>query len=173
MSLGGKLSGLWPGLRREVLLNRVASSVLMPVPLRRRFLAAYGMRVGKATIYPGVWFGSSRVSIGDGTFINQGCMFNTSGPITIGERCSIAMNVTFVTSSHGVGGPEQRAGEATTAPIVVGDGTWIGANAVILPGVTIGAGSIIAAGAVVVSDCEADAVYGGVPARKIRGLLPS
>ncbi|WP_275959789.1 DapH/DapD/GlmU-related protein [Arthrobacter sp. StoSoilB5] len=80
------------------------------------------------------------------------------------------MNVTFATSSHEVGGPSRRAGAATSAPIVVGDGSWIGAGAVILPGVNIGAGAIIAAGAVVAKDVKAHSLYAGVPARKIRSL---
>ncbi|WP_458781235.1 DapH/DapD/GlmU-related protein [Arthrobacter sp. D3-16] len=97
-------------------------------------------------------------------------MFNTTAPISIGANCNIAMGVTFVTTSHEVGDASRRAGESTAKPIVVGAGTWIGANATILQGVTIGSGTIIAAGAVVTTDCEADTIYGGVPARKIKEL---
>lgn len=55
-------------------------------------------------------------------------------------------------------------------PITVGDGCWIGARAVILPGVTIGDGCVIAAGAVVSKDCAPNGMYAGVPARRIREL---
>ena len=49
-------------------------------------------------------------------------------------------------------------------------GTWIGANAIVLPGVRIGEGCVIAAGSVVVNDCEDNSLYAGVPARFIRKL---
>jgi maltose O-acetyltransferase len=54
----------------------------------------------------------------------------------------------------------------------VGDGSWIGANVTILPGVTIGKDCVIGAGAVVTSDCAPNTVYAGVPARPIRMLAP-
>lgn len=130
------------------------------------------MQIEPSHISPGVWFGSSRVSVGAGTFINYACMFNTTAPISIGANCNIAMRVTFVTTSHEIGDPSRRAGTLTRGPITIGDGTWIGAGVTILPGVTVGKGAIIAAGAVVVSDCEGGAVYGGVPARKLRTLTP-
>lgn len=164
------LSKIWPGAGRDIVLNAIIASSLMPLALRWRALRAYGLDVAKCRISPKVWFGSSRVSIGRGTFINYGCMFNTSAPIVIGMNCDIGMNVVFVTSSHVIGPPDRRAGAATTAPISVGSGTWIGANSVVLPGVTIGAGCVIAAGAVVTKDCDAHGLYAGVPAKKLRSL---
>ncbi|EHM32411.1 Putative acetyltransferase [Enterococcus faecium E4453] len=56
------------------------------------------------------------------------------------------------------------------APIVIEDGSWIGANVTVIPGVTIHKGAIVAAGSVVVKDCEENALYAGVPAKKIRNL---
>lgn len=142
----------------------------MPRPLRWRVLRALGMQVEPSRISPDVWFGSSRVSIGEGTFINYGCMFNTSAPISIGRNCDIGMRVTFVTSSHEVGVPARRAGKATAAGIRVGNGVWIGASAVVLPGVSIGDGAVIAAGAVVTKSCPAHGIYGGVPAKLVRSF---
>lgn len=164
------ISRLWPGVGRDLVLNTLVASPVFPRPLRPHALRLYGLNVGRARISPGVWFGSRRVRIDDGTFISYGCMFNTSAPITIGRNCDIAMRVTFVTSSHEIGTATRRAGKEATAPINVGDGVWIGASVTILPGVTIGPGTIIAAGAVVVSDCDANSLYGGVPARKIKSL---
>ena len=91
-------------------------------------------------------------------------------PIEVGERCSFGMRVTLVTSTHALGTASQRAGDLTAKPIRIGSGTWIGATATILPGVTIGDGCVIAAGAVVTRDCEAGWLYGGVPAVKIKHL---
>lgn len=161
---------IWPGLGRDVVLNSLISSPLFPRPLRWKALKAYGMAVERSKISPHVWFGSARVSIGHGSFINYGCMFNTSSPITIGRNCDIGMRVTFVTSSHEVGGPLRRAGAAKSAPIRVGDGSWIGANATILPGATIGQGVVIAAGAVVAGACADHGLYAGVPARRVKDL---
>lgn len=80
------------------------------------------------------------------------------------------MNVTFMNSDHDVADSERRAGMYHPKPIIVGDGCWIGANSLIMPGVTIGNGAVIAAGSVVTRDCECDCLYGGVPAKKIKEL---
>jgi maltose O-acetyltransferase len=164
------LNEIWPGLRRDIVLNSIIASVLFPKPLRWRALRAYGMEIEHSNISPNVWFGSSRVTIGRGTYISYGCMFNTSAPVTIGRSCDIAMRVVFATSSHNVGGHTRRAGGPVARPITVGDGCWIGAGSVILPGVTVGAGTIVAAGSVVTKDCEPDSLYAGVPARKVKDL---
>lgn len=166
----GIIDRLWPGLYRDVVLNSLIASPLFPTPLRWRALRAYGMHVERSYISPRVWFGSSRVAIGEGSFVNHGCMFNTTAQITLGRNCDVAMNVLFATSSHEVGGPSRRAGAPIAAPISVGDGSWIGAGAVILPGVTIGDGTVIAAGSVVTKDTEPHSLYAGVPARAVRGL---
>lgn len=165
-----KLRRLWPHLWRDIVLNTVFASPIIPRPLRWRLLKAYGMDISQSVISPRIWFGSSRISIGRNTFVNYGCMFNTSAPIVIGSNCDIAMQVTFVTSSHEIGGHERRAGLPKSASITVGNGVWIGARALILPGVTIGDGAVIAAGSVVAEDCKPNTIYAGVPAREIRPL---
>ena len=162
---------IWPGLWRDVVLNSILASSLVPPRVRSWSLRKYGMEIGdRVYVSPRVWFGSKRVALGDGTFVNYGCRFNTTAPISIGERCAIGMDVVFITASHEIGPHERRAGVETAAPITVGSGVWIGARAVLLPGVTIGDGVVIASGAVVTRDCAQDGVYGGVPARRIRDL---
>jgi len=96
--------------------------------------------------------------------------FDGSAPIHIGKNCGIGMEVLFCTSTHLPGPPTERAGPVHPQPITVGDGCWIGARAVILPGVTIGEGCVIAAGAVVHRDCAPNSLYAGVPARRIKEL---
>ena len=68
------------------------------------------------------------------------------------------------------GGGTRRAGQSITKPIVIGEGSWIGADTYILPGVTIGKGCIIGAGSLVVKDCLDNCIYIGRPARLIRKL---
>lgn len=121
-------------------------------------------------ICPHCFVGNPNLEIGEGTFINYNVWFNTAGKIEIGKKCNIAYKVTFVTSTHEAAGSERRAGEAISSGIKIGDGTWIGANAMIMPGVNVGPGCIIAAGAVVLHDCEANCLYAGNPAKKIKVL---
>lgn len=119
---------------------------------------------------PRCFCGGANLHIGKNSFVNYDVWFNTAGGIRIGENCNIAYRVTFITSTHAIGTENKRAGEAMAEKIVVGDGTWIGAGATILPGVHIGSGVIIGAGSVVVKDCENNAIYAGNPAKLIKRL---
>ena len=161
---------LWARLWRDLVLNGVLASPLIPNRLRWLGLRAYGLDAAMSNVSSGVWFGSRRVTLGRGTFINRGCMFNTPARVVLGEHVNVGMQVLFVTGSHELAGPLRRAGVATAEPIRVGDGAWLGARVTILPGVTVGAGAVVAAGAVVVQDVQANAVYAGVPARWVRDL---
>lgn len=130
----------------------------------------FGIVTRSSLISPKCHFSSYRVQIGENTFINTGCYFETSAMISIGRNCSIGMEVMLCASTHEIGPSGKRAGKAYGLPVAVGDGCWIGARAVILPGVTVGDGCIIAAGAVVTGDCEPNGLYAGIPARRIREL---
>lgn len=90
--------------------------------------------------------------------------------IKIGDRTQIGYGSTIVCGTHLLGSGKKRAGERISKSVCVGNGCWIGSNVTILPGVTIHDGCVIGAGAVVVSDCDADSLYVGVPAKKIRTL---
>lgn len=106
--------------------------------------------------------------VGKGVFINFGCTFLDQGGITIEDGVFIAPDVKILTEGH----PEEPALRHTlvTAPIHIGRNVWIGAGAMILPGVTIGENAIIAAGAVVNKDVPANMIVGGVPARELREI---
>ena len=106
--------------------------------------------------------------VGKGVFINFGCTFLDQGGITIEDDVFIAPDVKILTEGH----PEDPALRHTlvTAPIHIGRNVWIGAGAMILPGVTIGENAIIAAGAVVNKDVPANMIVGGVPARELREI---
>ena len=91
----------------------------------------------------------------------------------IGDNVAIGLDTCITTNSHMIGNSYQRWGENTSKAVTVEDGVWIGANVTVLQGVTIsrgGGGGVIAAGAVVTSSTEPDALYAGVPARKIKSL---
>ena len=108
------------------------------------------------------------IHIGDHVFINAGCSFQDQGGITIGNGCLIGHHTVIATLNHGIRLTERA--DLHPAPVIIGDGVWIGSNVTILPGVTIGDGSIAAAGAVVTRDVPPYTIVGGVPARAIRQI---
>ncbi|WP_346696035.1 DapH/DapD/GlmU-related protein [Barnesiella viscericola] len=105
------------------------------------------------------------IHLGENVFINDCCHFQDHGGITLGDGCQIGHGVVFATLNHGLA-PEDRQ-TTYPAPIVLGRNVWVGANATILQGVTIGDNAVVAAGAVVTKDVAANTVVGGVPARLI------
>jgi acetyltransferase-like isoleucine patch superfamily enzyme len=113
----------------------------------------------------------ARLHIGDGAYINVECLFDLGQDIRIGRNVAFGHRVSVITSSHKHGWSGRRAGEIVAAPVVIGDGAWIGAGALLLPGVTIGAGAVIAAGAVVACDVAPNSLVGGVPAATIREAI--
>ena len=108
------------------------------------------------------------ITLGKRVFINSGCRFQDQGGITIGDDVLLGHNVVLATLNHDP--VVARRASMLPAPIVIGDKVWIGANATVLPGVTIGKGAIVAAGAVVHRDVPPFTVVGGVPARILREL---
>ena len=105
------------------------------------------------------------IHLGEEVFINDCCHFQDHGGITLGDGCQIGHGVVFATLNHGLA-PEDRQ-TTYPAPIVLGRNVWVGANATILQGVTIGDNAVVAAGAVVTKDVATNTVVGGVPARLI------
>lgn len=145
--------------------------------LRPLLVRCCGARVGRRC----AWYdpivirplgAAKNITLGDKVFINSGVRFGCRSPVSIGHGVRIAANVSFETVTHGLI-PDQRGKRGSWArPIVVQDHVWIGAGATILPGVTIGHGAMVAAGAVVTRDVVPWTVVGGVPAKKIRDLVP-
>lgn len=114
----------------------------------------------------------ARCRIGEKVFMNHNCSITCAEEITIGDACNIANNVVIVDHDHRLGKVGVENGLEST-PVHIGRNVWIGANAVILRGVSIGDGAIIAAGAVVNHDIPAHEIWGGIPAKKIRNLSES
>lgn len=106
------------------------------------------------------------ITVGKNVFFNSGCKLQDQGGITIGDNALIGHNVVLATLNHNLD-PEHRA-DLIPAPIHIGKNVWIGANASVMPGVTIGDGAIVAAGAVVTKDVPTNTVAAGVPAKPIR-----
>ncbi|MES2140178.1 MAG: sugar O-acetyltransferase [Bacteroidota bacterium] len=107
--------------------------------------------------------------IGKNVFINFDCTFLDLGGITIEDNVMIAPKVSLLTEGHPVSVSNRRT--LTTGKIIIKKNAWIGANATILQGVTIGENSIVAAGAVVSKDVPDNTIVGGIPAKIIQTIL--
>ena len=108
------------------------------------------------------------IHVGKNVFINMGCKFQDQGGIFIGDGTLIGHNVVLATLNHAKS-PMDRS-TMIPAPIHIGKRVWIGSNATILPGVTIGDGAIVAAGAVVTKDVPENTIVSGVPAKVMRTI---
>lgn len=102
--------------------------------------------------------------------INYNVVMLDTSPIHIGDGAFIAPGVCLACSGHSLIGEERIRGIGTSAPITLEENVWIGANATVIGGVTIGKGSVIAAGSVVTRDIPAGVVAGGVPCKVIRKI---
>jgi acetyltransferase-like isoleucine patch superfamily enzyme len=147
--------------------SKIHASVRMDTPPYRRFsLGQYSVVESGACINNAV----GDVIIGDHTRIG---LHNTViGPVTIGNHVNLAQGITVTALNHNVNDITKTIGEqgVTTKQVVIKDDVWIGANAVILPGVTIGRHSVVAAGAVVTKDVPDYTIVGGVPAKTMRRI---
>jgi len=108
------------------------------------------------------------IRLGKKVFINNGCTFMDRGGITLEDGVFVGPNVNIITENHAEQ-PELRH-HVYTRPVLVKRNAWLGAAAVILPGVTIGENAIVAAGAVVSKDVPDNTIVGGVPAKPIRKI---
>lgn len=108
------------------------------------------------------------ITIGVHVFINSGCKFQDQGGITIGDNVLVGHNCVIATLNHDMS--VERRADMIPAPVRICDKVWIGANATILQGVTIGEGAVIAAGAVVNKDVPPRTVVGGIPAKVLKHI---
>lgn len=108
------------------------------------------------------------IHLGKGIFINSGAMFTDLGGIYISDNVLIGPKVTIASVNHPAI-PEKRR-EVEPEPVYIHRNAWLGANAVITPGVSVGENAIVAAGAVVTNNVPKNTVVAGVPARVIKVL---
>ena len=108
----------------------------------------------------------ANVKIGKNVSIMYNVLMMSAGGITIEDGAMIAANCSLISNNHD---PADRA-VITCKPVVIGKNVWVGANSIILPGVTVGANAIVAAGSVVTKDVPPNALVGGVPAKFIKNV---
>lgn len=147
--------------------SKIYSSVRMDTPPYRRF------SLGRQSViesYCCINNAVGDVIIGDYTRIG---IHNTIiGPVTIGNHVNLAQSITVTALNHNFDDANKRIDEqgVSTSQTVIDDDVWIGANAVILSGVTIGTHSVVAAGAVVTKDVPPHSLVAGVPAKIIKKI---
>lgn len=148
----------------------INNSYHTPKELRHMMSRLIGKRVDDTfRMFPPFYtdFGKN-IKIGKNVFFNSGCHFQDQGGIEIGDGCLIGHNVVLATINHALAPSEKR--KNYYAPIKIGNNVWIGSNAAVLPGVTIGEWAVVAAGAVVTKDVPPYTVVGGVPAKVIKNI---
>jgi acetyltransferase-like isoleucine patch superfamily enzyme len=140
--------------------------------LKVQFLALNGAKFGQRTIiYPGVWIAPGRnLSVGDDVDFALDVIVTTGGGVSIGNRVLIGYRAQILSTNHVI--PENKgkvfgAGHSKK-PVSIADDVWIGANSIILPGVSIGEGAVIAAGSIVTKSVRAFSIVAGVPAKEIK-----
>ena len=157
-------------------LQEIIFKLMIFPHLRTLFLQLLGARIGKSTIISHIQFfnayrkGFPALQIGDNCFIGDGVVFDLAADIIIEDSVTLAEGVTVLThlnvgySDH----PLQKHFPATESPVRFKRGSFVGANATILQGVTVGEEVFVAAGSVVREDVPPRSLVAGVPARLIR-----
>ncbi|HIK03603.1 MAG TPA: sugar O-acetyltransferase [Trichormus sp. M33_DOE_039] len=158
--------------RASRLLGMYNATTVEQLEQRQQILQELFFQVGeKLTIVPPLHcdYGSN-ISIGNGTYMNYGCVILDCNQVEIGENVLFAPYVQIYAAYHPTEPEIRLTGRELAAPIKIGNNVWIGGGAIICPGVTIGDNTTIGAGSVVVKDIPANVVAVGNPCRIIRYL---
>lgn len=167
------------GIHPRLHAYQVAAS-LLPAggagELRAKLLRLSGATIGPGTKIhgplkltgPALW--GQHLHVGANCDIGAHCLLDLSEHLTLGDHVTLDPGVMILTSTHELDFPAHRAGKPVLNPVTIGDGVWLRARAVILPGVKIGAGALIEAGSVINRDVEPNTRFGGIPAAKLGSL---
>jgi putative colanic acid biosynthesis acetyltransferase WcaF len=135
-------------------------------------LRFFGARVGNGVVIkPSVsikhpWF----LEIGDHCWIGEQCWIDNLAPVTLASHCCLSQGALLLTGNHNY---SKTTFDFISQPIRMERGSWVGARAVVCPGVTLAEGAVLAAGAVATRDLEAWGVYQGNPAVRVKERVVS
>jgi maltose O-acetyltransferase len=175
MRAGEPYRGDDPGLNRELDERQEMLAALNAIPPGRAaerraafeaLLAGFGAGAFVRSPFHCDW--GDGIRIGERTFVNFNCTMLDGAPIAVGDECLIASGVQLITATHPVDPVPRRAAVEQALPIAIGDGVWLGAGAIVCPGVSIGENTVVGAGSVVTRDLPAGVVAYGNPARVAR-----
>lgn len=157
---------VWHFMNALFLQNSLNPSSKIKISVLRMFGAKIGAGVVlKPSInvkYP--W----NLEIGNNSWIGENVWLDSLAPIKIGNNACISQGVYFCTGNHDWSDP---AFGLIVKPIIIEDGAWVGANATVLPGVTVASHSIVAAGTVIAKDTEPFMIYVGNPAVAVKARI--
>jgi maltose O-acetyltransferase len=177
MRAGQLYPGDDPELNRELDERQAMVAALNALPYERAAERAAALEellaaIGEDTIIRPPFFCDygDGIRIGTRTFINFNCTMLDGAPITIGDECAIASGVQLITATHPIDPVARRAAREQALPVTIGDGVWLGASALVCPGVSIGENTVVGAGSVVTRDLPAGVVAYGNPARVAREI---
>lgn len=149
----------------NALLVRASWNPFMGIKIA--LLKAFGARIGKGLViknnvcikFP--W----KLTLGDHVWLGEHCWIDNLDEITIGNHVCISQGALLLTGNHDY---TLSSFDYRNAPIVLEDGAWIGAKAVVCPGVTVHSHAILTVGSIATKDMEAYGIYQGNPAQLIR-----
>lgn len=140
--------------------------------LKKKFLEINGAKLGRrVNFYPGVQiFPGRALVVGDDVNFAYGVLVGTPGGVTIGDRAMLGFGCKLISGNHVI--PVNRgrifAAGYERKPIHIGRDVWLGANCVVLAGVSVGEGAVVAAGSIVTKDVPPFAIVAGVPAKVLK-----
>lgn len=151
----------------------IMNNVVANIPwyrIRKLYYRIMGVNIGNTSVLNMKQYimRPARLTIGEYSHINRGCLLDARGSLIIGNSVSVSYDVRIMTGSHNYKSPTFPC---VFLPIIIEDYVWIGANATILNGVRIGEGAVVAAGSVVTKDVDPYAIVAGIPA-KVVGKRP-
>lgn len=151
----------------------VAPQDALSMRIKRGLLSWRGSRVGSGVkIWRDVWIDNYRlIQIGDDVTIGKSVMLLSGGEVVIGDRVMVGHGAKIVSAGHRIPNTREspmRWSGPELGPIIIEEDAWVGAGAIVLPGVTVGRGAVVAAGAVVSRSVPAYSVVAGIPATVLR-----
>ncbi|MBI3719233.1 MAG: sugar O-acetyltransferase [Sphingobacteriales bacterium] len=161
---------VWDLVDRTISLSAALNTSTNSDEVRERLIEITGNPIDKSTtvFIPFYTNFGRHTKLGKNVFINHACSFLDLGGITIEDDVMIGPRVNIVTENHPLDPSKRRSLDLKS--VLIKKNAWIGANATILPGVTIGENSVVAAGAVVNKNVPPNVIVGGVPAKIIKSI---
>ena len=158
--------------KTKLLLRSLNRMLPFNAPKEYLIFKLIGLKHGKGT-YIDVPFRcdyGKNIRIGDRFYANANCTIIDVAKVTIGNDVMFGPNVSVITAGHPVHPQVRASAYEYGIPIRIGDHVWIGAGAVILPGVTIGSNTVIGAGSIVTKDIPENVIAAGNPCKVIREI---
>ncbi|HEY9279558.1 MAG TPA: sugar O-acetyltransferase [Eoetvoesiella sp.] len=148
-------------------LDRYNATLAMPRVEQRALLLQHFASVGEGTLIRPPFYCDYgfNISVGAHVFINFNCVILDVVEVTIGDKTQIGPGVQILAADHPRDFAQRETGVEFGRPVRIGRNVWIGAGAIILPGVTIGDNALVGAGSLVTRNVPSGATAYGNPAR--------